>query len=93
MYNGACQVTAFWYVATKLKQQTFECISTSTHSCCHTVIHAVLVQTRIIPYFISALRSTYIVWKQAAPPQAGFAAAGHAHTARLDVNFRFKFVF
>lgn len=87
---GACQVTAFWYVATKLQQDTLKNTSrtrtrtTSSLSRSHSHIF-VVVQTRIIHNFISALRSTYRVQTQSSPPQDTFTL----HTS-IQIQFRFE---
>lgn len=67
MYNRACQVTAFWYIATEVQQDTLkilECILklslTQTHtqnlslslSHSHSHVFFVVVETRIILNFI-----------------------------------------
>lgn len=48
MYNGACQVTAFWYVMTKLHQDTLggvKKLHTHSHLHCDDIIHTFLYRT------------------------------------------------
>lgn len=56
MYNGACQVTAFWYVVTKLQQDTLgkkKKLHTHSHlhrdDTIHTFLYTTLYQRQEVP--------------------------------------------
>lgn len=75
---GACQITAFWYVVTKLQQDT---LKKTLHARSLSRSHSnVFVQTRIIHNFISATRSTY----RLKTPQTKLTTLGHVYTVHLD---------